>query len=94
MIGDICRNRHGGNAESEAANARVDKEGDRARILDYVRSVLRGVTLDEASQHFRVAPNRISGRFTELKARGLIITTNERRLTRTGSSAMVYKARL
>lgn len=69
---DPCRHRHGGNECSVAAYRRVDASGDRRAVLDLVRGASVGLTLKEACSRLGRSPNQISGRFTELKASGLI----------------------
>ena len=90
---DICANRHGGVDTSVQADSRVKKEHDRRLILGYVQASREyGITLDEACVVLERNPNEISGRFTELAKDSLIIATNMRRLTRTGSPARVWVA--
>lgn len=88
---DICINRHGGSTTSTLAHQRVALEKDRALVYGYIKAAGRfGMTLDELSIVLDRAPNRISGRFSELKKRGEIVATEQRRKTRTGSWAQVY----
>ena len=61
------------------------------RIVDCGR---RGVTLDELSVLTGQPPNQFSGRVTELRDRGLVARTKERRDTRAGSKASVIVARI
>ena len=90
---DICANRHGGVDTSVQADRRVKKERDRRLVLGYVQAAREyGITLDEACVILEREPNQISGRFTELAKEGLIIATDGRRLTRTGSPARVWVA--
>ncbi|MCG8651170.1 MAG: hypothetical protein MI861_15135 [Pirellulales bacterium] len=51
-----------------------------------------GVTLDELSQQTGIPANEFSGRITELKQRGLVQRTSQRRPTRKGSTAAVIVA--
>ena len=90
-LDDICANRHGGNTESVEANPNPNaKERDRLFVLREVRGVgARGITLDELCAACGRLPNQLSGRFTELKRAGEIMTRG-RRPTRTGASASVY----
>lgn len=72
---DICRNRHGGNENSELANLKVHsrKEADRALILKLAEARGEyGVTLKEAGRALGKLPHCISGRFTELKAEEML----------------------
>lgn len=90
---DICRNRHGGNAQSTLANQRGDHALSREAVYRLIAGAGEGgLTLDEAAVMLDVAPNRISGRVTQLKASGQIRDTGLRRLTRTGSLAAVYQS--
>lgn len=90
---DVCKNRHGGNAQSFEANARGRHEGDREKVLKIVTAAGdNGRTLDETAELLGVAPNRISGRFTQLKVAVKIKPAGFTRQTRTGSNAMVYVA--
>lgn len=77
---DITYNRHGGNVNSTIANAKVSKEKDREAVLDFVKlySDRNGVTLKEVCSMWGRSPNQISGRFTELKADGLIRVSGRR----------------
>lgn len=87
---DICRNRHRGNAQSEAANKKVDKSKGKYLVLKYLTKVgAKGGTTDEACAFYGKQSNELSGRFTELKEQERIIETGERRKTRTGSMAAV-----
>ena len=75
---DVCRSRHGGNEQSEAANLRVCKRKDRELIYSLVKASPAGLTLKEACLKLERTPNQISGRFSELKALGRI-TVGDRR---------------
>ncbi len=90
---DICQNRHGGNAESEAAFQDLLPTLTRQRHVVFKlihASGGDGLTAHEAAAALGKTPNAVSGRFTELKAAGLI-TKSGRRPTPTGSSAGVYR---
>ena len=80
-VEDICAGRHGNQARSVEANpAKLTKEEWRARILELVRAQgAHGLTLDEAAIALHVEPNRISGRFSELGADGLLTRKQELR---------------
>lgn len=89
---DVCSKKHGGNPESESAQeGRKGKAAaQRARVIEAIRaSGARGLTVDELAASWNVAPNAISGRFTELKALGKITKAGTRK-TRSGSRAGVY----
>jgi len=90
---DMCFNRHGGNAQSDAAHQRVQKSRDRALVYGFIKAAgTFGHTVDEISLLLDRAPNRISGRITELKKAGEIVASFVTRPTRTGSPARVYIA--
>ena len=48
-----------------------------------------GLTCDELSRRFRVPPNHVSGRLSELQLGGVVIRTAQRRRTRAGKTAAV-----
>lgn len=77
---DVCRRRHGGNAQSEAANAKVApaKKGMRVAILAAL-AASDGLTLKELAKQFNKQLNQISGRVTELLADRLIERTSAER---------------
>lgn len=88
---DPCFNRHGGVDTSVAAHRRINKNKDRATVKGYIRAAgVYGYTVDEVSILLDRAPNRISGRFTELATAREIVRTERTRPTRTGSLAHVY----
>lgn len=90
---DICKNRHGGAETSVLADKKVQKTKDRELIYGYIYHAGRfGHTLDELSIMLHRNPNALSGRLTELVRAGRIIVSEERRLTRAGCKARVYKA--
>jgi hypothetical protein len=80
VVPDICVNKHQGNAESEAANRKIDpaKVRDRQRIfgLALERGEL-GITLKEAESRLGMLRNSVSGRLSELKALGMLVPTGE-----------------
>ena len=68
---DICQNRHGGNAESAAAFARVARS--HSAKCEAVYSAIceagpDGLTCKELAARWGVGMNEISGRWTDLKA--------------------------
>lgn len=88
---DICRRKHGGAETSVDADKHVQKTRDRELIYDYIRAAGQyGYTLDELSVMLDRPPNRISGRVTELRVAGRIVTSDQTRLTRSGCKARVY----
>lgn len=88
-VPDICRNRHKGNPESEAANLRTAKQQDRARIAAYLTD--RVATCDQIEQALNMRHQTASARVSELLKDGLIERTGERRKTRTGCGAAVLR---
>jgi hypothetical protein len=87
---DITRNYHGGNPQSAAANRRTRKNRDRARIYAFLyRRASLGATCDEAEVALDMTHQTCSARFSDMKRDEVIIETNERRLTRSGSWAAV-----
>ena len=90
---DVCASRHGGAETSVQADGAVKKERDRQLIYGYIKEAgSYGHTLDELSVLLDRAPNRLSGRLTELRMRGKIVATGLTRKTRTGCKARVYRA--
>lgn len=90
---DICSSRHRGAECSRIANRRVAKSSDRQKVLNILQQFQGGATLDQVSNLLDRMPNQLSGRFTELAAKGLIEKTGEHRLTRAKSPAAVWRAR-
>lgn len=96
MSEDICRNNHGGNPESEAANEGTSKSRDRQRIIDRLSMVgLSGDTCDNIEVVLGMSHQTASARCSELRRDGTAIPKPsgngkyERRQTRTGSTAAV-----
>jgi len=79
-IKDVTRNRHRGNAESEAAYESVKHRmsADRHTILTYMR-FSGPQTSKELSLNLQINYTTMSARLSELKAMGLIEKTGERR---------------
>jgi len=89
---DICARKHGHAETSVEADKKVSKTKDRELIYGYIYHAGRfGHTLDELSIMLHRNPNSISGRLTELRMAGRILISDERRMTRTGCRARVYK---
>lgn len=85
---------HGKASRDDTYADRADTHNaKRQEVLSLIVGAGRhGMTLDELAVHFDVAANQISGRVTELKKRGLVRHTRQRRKTRTGSTASVIVA--
>jgi hypothetical protein len=72
---DITKNKHGGNAQSNAAFEKIEETLTKRHgaILDYIRLYPRmGRTCKDVAKHFMCGMNAISGRITELKRMGKI----------------------
>lgn len=83
--------RHESDTSREAAKTLTTAQARRQALLDILaRNGMDGITIDEFAKHLSVAPNDISGRFTELEAVGKICKTPMRRKTRSGKAAVVY----
>ncbi len=80
-LDDICRNKHGGNDFSEAANERAHpkKAIMREQITAYMEVIAPRVTMKDLCRAFDVFPHQISGRLSELKRDGVIEGTGDRR---------------
>jgi hypothetical protein len=79
---DVCENRHGGSAESEAAFEKVvrDKQQMYERIIKLVTARGDyGITVHEVAGAFGKTPNCVSGRLTELRMQGRLKKNGERR---------------
>lgn len=76
----------------------LDREGRgretrKADAIEVLRLILTSPrTIDEVSEIMKRPPNAVSGRFSELRAAGLIKQTESRRKTRAGSTASVWAA--
>lgn len=91
-LNDVCAGKHGLADTSVEANRKVQKTKDQELIYGYIYHAGRfGHTLDELSIMLLRPPNALSGRLTELVRAGKIVVSEERRTTRTGSRARVYK---
>lgn len=91
---DICANRHGGNAESVAANKRVTptKAELRISIYDYIASRgAEGATTEEVSIALGIRYTTASARISELEADRWVRKAG-RRPTSGGSTAAVLQA--
>ena len=89
---DICRRRHGGNKESEAANRSV--HATKSRLCELVVEALRvaPATAAELEDDLGLSRSTVSARCAELLAAGRIKRTGKRRPTRSGRSAAVLEA--
>lgn len=76
---DICKNLHGGNEQSEAANRRVQphKLTVREKIFAYIVGS-DGVTCEEIERALMIKHQTASARISELKAEKKILTNGTR----------------
>jgi predicted Rossmann fold nucleotide-binding protein DprA/Smf involved in DNA uptake len=91
---DITANKHGGNPESEAAHKKrkPTAKAQRERVYRAILAAgLDGMTVHELAEKWNVAPNQISGRFSELKADGRIEKVGARK-NKNGNSGGVCVA--
>lgn len=73
---DICQNRHGGNTQSIAANKKVGKMRDRAKIIEFLKANGKGYS-KQIARNLDKPLNTLSGRFSELLRDGVIERTGE-----------------
>lgn len=92
-VRDPCRRKHGGDVESNAAFESRDRVRQREQVLHLIAARPEGATVDELAALLDVDSNAISGRFTELKTSGEIAWAGEKRRTRSGCLAKVFKRR-
>ncbi len=78
---DVCERKHGGNAQSAAANRKnlQHRAAQRKAVFEAIKGasgnsadLVPGLTCRELAESWGVGMNCISGRFSELKAAGLI----------------------
>jgi predicted transcriptional regulator len=70
---------------------RKGKNQDSARIYRMIRDAgPRGCTCDEIEVALGISHQSVSGRCTNMKDKGYIVDSGERRPTRTGTDAMVW----
>lgn len=79
--GDICRTRHRGNANSNAAFEQHSEQFQTSREMVWhkLRQHPLGMTAKELAAHFNVPLHSISGRVSELKLAGRVGCTGDRR---------------
>jgi hypothetical protein len=79
---DVCRPKHGGNAQSEQANDRAHphKASMRERLENFIgHSGFEGATLRELSGYFAKPMHSLSGRISELKRDGKVFDSGRER---------------
>jgi hypothetical protein len=92
---DITASHHGGNPESAEANRRIASSKSETRNAIYAWALTQksfGITADECAQAFSCSHNHVAPRITELRALKLLVPTDRKRKTRTGSLARVLVA--
>ena len=91
---DITRNYHRGNPRSAEAHedTKVRKLRDQMRILRLLHSHPGGLICDEAEVLLDMRHQTCSARFSDMKAKGWLEPTGQRRLTRSGSYADVMRS--
>jgi hypothetical protein len=103
---DICANRHGGNAESNAAFRKLEGHiaAQTAEVLAVFVRYAAGLTAEQAEDVLQMHRSSVSARLAELKKSGLLqrkkigISRNgvpiyERRTNRSGCTAAVLVLR-
>lgn len=78
---DVCAKRHRGNPESVDANRKSSHNRRAMQIAVYNKikdAGIQGLTCREAAESFGKGMNALSGRFSELKADGLICKVGRR----------------
>lgn len=82
-----------GSDTSKAAAARTESSaaGMRARVVEFVGSRANGATCDEVEAALDMRHQTASARVREAYLAGQLILTEDRRPTRSGSTARVYK---
>lgn len=95
LLPDVCRSRHGGNAESEAANKRVHHAKFESRTMIYEWFLTQGsagATCEACSRDLGVRYTTASARISELKRDRWLVPTGRKHKTSTGASAAVLRA--
>jgi hypothetical protein len=90
-LADICRGKHHGNPNSEAANARIEpyKATMRERLEKYIAACgPQGATALEIAKVWGKEVYKFSGRLSELKRDGIIFESGRRR---DGAEVLVAK---
>lgn len=88
---DITRNKHQGNAQSEAANVRVhpSKSELKTKIINFIRERV-GSTTEEVSVSLNLRYTTASGRISELRRDGALEDSGKTRPTSSGCAATVW----
>lgn len=89
---DVCRNNHGGNENSEAANKVTRKGRDTYRIMTYLMSV-DDATCSEVAEALGMPHQTTSARFSDMKKSNLIEPGGAKRPTQTGCLAQPWRVK-
>ena len=77
----------------EAFRSQKDKApNDELKILSWIKGSEVGATCDEVESCLRIIHQTASARIRDLRGRGKLVDTGSRRKTRTGRSAIVWRA--
>lgn len=77
----------------EALRSQKDKApSDEAKILLWIKASDIGATCDEVESCLRMSHQTASARIRDLRGRGRLVDSGSRRRTRTGRSAIVWRA--
>ncbi len=96
MLGETYRGRPGfvagSDTSEEAANSMIGPaQAWRQKVYDLVKARETGYTCDEIEAEQGWPHTTVSARLRELELRGLLIKTPEKRRTRSGRKARVYR---
>lgn len=75
---DICESRHGGSETSIEANRKVDKAGDRQRVVEAFQKMGGKGYSKQIARILHKPLNSLSGRLSELLAMGILEKTEDR----------------
>lgn len=92
---DVCRQKHKGNRESEAANRMAEKTKITVGGMVFrwfVQQGAAGGTAEECEVALGMRRSSASARIAELKADGWLLDTRQRRNTSSGCEAAVLRA--
>lgn len=89
---DFCARYHGGDRESLNAHASINVSALKEKVLGAVKQ-LGDATSDEVEAYLGMTHQTAAARMAELKHDGELVPTGERRKTRSGRFAKVWKVR-
>jgi hypothetical protein len=92
QLPDVCRAKHQGNAQSEAANVRVhpSKSELKKNILNFIRERV-GSTTEEVATGLNLRYTTASGRISELRRDSALEDSGRTRPTSSGCAATVWQ---